>query len=127
VSTLVGVLNADPSLDFVLGSFIVVSPEKKQVLRVADYFHPKKTIPVSKIECVLGILFGKRRRFLDAGGFVGDFLDIRLFDVMKKKGFKWKKVLSPTYRYFFGRFDDSLSLELTGQRGSSKQIEKRTL
>ncbi len=110
---LVSPFEADPSLDFVLGSFVFELPNGKKPsdFFVEDYYRPKKRISLDQIECICGALCGKTTRFIEAGGFKGVLSDIALFDAMKKKGFTWKKIHKKTYRYFFGRFSDSVSLK----------------
>jgi 6-pyruvoyltetrahydropterin/6-carboxytetrahydropterin synthase len=45
---------------------------------VVDYYDRSRLIPISEIDCVTGIIFGKRS-VLAGLGFVGDYLDIDLY------------------------------------------------
>lgn len=93
-------IQKNPKLDFVLGRFKLElkNPEKK--FFVDDFYRPGKKLPLEKITVATGLFFGKRERFLGAGGFQKNrFLDIGLFDRMQKKGFCWKRLQKPTYLY----------------------------
>ncbi|NIR44947.1 MAG: glycosyltransferase family 2 protein, partial [Gemmatimonadetes bacterium] len=62
LSLLVGSLHED-DLDFVLASFELIVCSDDPEPRVADFYHPDRSIPVREIECITGVLFGKKAVF----------------------------------------------------------------
>ncbi len=100
--------------DFLLGSFeLIVSPGGPEP-RVTDFYNRERKIPVREIECITGVLFGRRQVFQAVGGFRDiAFSDTDLFVRLRKAGYRWTRVQSPTYRYHFGRSKDSLAIRQT--------------
>jgi glycosyltransferase involved in cell wall biosynthesis len=110
-------------LDFVLGRFELVVEKGAAEPVVMDFYNPGRTISAREIECLTGVLFGKRRVFMEVGGFRDmRSADTDLFNRLKRAGYAWKRAETPTYRYFFGRFPDSralASVKLKSIRGSA--------
>lgn len=96
---------------FLLGSFDLIVPDGGPEPLVTDFYNRDRKIPVREIECITGVLFGRREVFLAVGGFRDIvFSDTDLFQRLREAGYRWKRVESPTYRYYFGRCDDSLAI-----------------
>jgi len=83
---------------------------------VVDYYDRSRLIPISEIDCVTGIIFGKRP-VLAGLGFVGDYLDIDLYHRVTTSALKWAKVDRKTYRYYFGRCEGSNSARMVEEAG----------
>lgn len=99
------------SYDFLLGRFELIVPDGEPEPQVTDFYNRDRKIPVRDIECITGVLFGRREAFLAVGGFRDTmFSDTDLFQRLREAGYRWKHVESPTYRYYFGRCDDSLAI-----------------
>ncbi len=97
--------------DFLLGSFELIVPDDGPEPLVTDFYNRDRRIPVREIECITGVLFGRREVFRALGGFRDTvFSDTDLFQRLREAGYRWKRVEVPTYRYFFGRCDDSLAI-----------------
>jgi glycosyltransferase involved in cell wall biosynthesis len=109
LSTLLAACATD-GLDFVLGGFEVILCGDQN--KVIDYYNQKETISIHQVECITGVIFGRRERVIEAGGFESKFPDTHLFEKMKRKGFAWKKLGEKTYRYFFGRCSNNVSWEI---------------
>jgi glycosyltransferase involved in cell wall biosynthesis len=114
---LVAPFDRTSSPDFVLGRFVLRGKGVKSA-RVRDFFHPARTIPLSRVEVAGGILVARRKSVLKAGGFVGPFADIRLVTRMRKLGFSEKKVRRATYVYRFNIARDSQALRESRPRVS---------
>ncbi len=102
-------------VDVVIGNFDIIGTD--EVPMIVDYFDHSRTIPLTDIDCCTGIMFGRKAAFTSAGGFVGEFSDIRLFVKMQSLGITWKRSLHKTYEYNYGRCDDSILAKLTKERG----------
>ncbi len=97
--------------DFLLGRFELIVPAGGPEPRVTDFYNRERTIPVREIECITGVLFGRREVFQAVGGFRDvPFSDTDLFQRLREAGYRWTRVDSPTYRYYFGRSRDSLAI-----------------
>ncbi len=97
--------------DFLLGRFELIVPAGGPEPRVTDFYNRERTIPVRDIECITGALFGRREVFQAVGGFRDvPFSDTDLFQRLREAGYRWTRVDSPTYRYYFGRSRDSLAI-----------------
>jgi 6-pyruvoyltetrahydropterin/6-carboxytetrahydropterin synthase len=83
---------------------------------VVDYYDRSRLIPITEIDCVTGIIFGKRP-VLARLGFVGDYLDIDLYHRVTTSALKWAKVDRKTYRYYFGRCEGSNSARMVEDAG----------
>ncbi|MFO1087565.1 MAG: glycosyltransferase [Reyranellaceae bacterium] len=83
---------------------------------VVDFFDKARLIPISAIDCVTGIIFGKRSVLLGLG-FVGDYLDIDLYHRVTTSALKWAKLERKTYRYHFGRCEGSNSARMVAEAG----------
>ncbi len=96
--------------DFLLGSFELIVCSGGPEPQVTDFYNQGRRIPVREIECITGVLFGRRDVFLELGGFRDmAFSDTDLFQRTQQAGYRWKRLDVPTYRYFFGRCADSLA------------------
>lgn len=76
-----------------------------------DYFDRSKLIPIAEVDCVTGMIFG-RHSVLNELQFRGDFLDIDLYTRVTNSSLKWAKLEQKTYRYFFGRCQNSNSARM---------------
>lgn len=85
-------------------------------MHVVDYYDRTRLIPISEIDCVTGIIFGKRP-VLAGLGFAGDYLDIDLYHRVTTSALKWAKLEPRTYRYFFGRCEGSNSARMVEEAG----------
>lgn len=83
---------------------------------VVDYYDRSRLIPISEIDCVTGIIFGKRS-VLAGLGFAGDYLDIDLYHRVTTSALKWAKLEPRTYRYYFGRCEGSNSARMVEEAG----------
>jgi 6-pyruvoyltetrahydropterin/6-carboxytetrahydropterin synthase len=83
---------------------------------VVDYYDRTRLIPISDIDCVTGIIFGKRS-VLAGLGFSGDYLDIDLYHRVTTSALKWAKLDRKTYRYYFGRCEGSNSARMIEEAG----------
>lgn len=83
---------------------------------VVDYYDRSRLIPIAEIDCVTGIIFGKRP-VLARLGFAGDYLDIDLYHRVTTSALKWAKVDRKTYRYYFGRCEGSNSARMVEEAG----------
>lgn len=83
---------------------------------VVDYFDRSRLIPISEIDCVTGIIFGKRS-VLAGLGFAGDYLDIDLYHRVTTSTLRWAKLEARTYRYYFGRCEGSNSARMVEEAG----------
>lgn len=102
----------EDDLDFVLASFELIVCNEDPDPRVTDFYHPDRSISVREIECITGVLFGKKAAFDALGGFREmKFADTDLLERMKAAGYRWTRLTRPTYRYYFGRAADSLAIE----------------
>jgi glycosyltransferase involved in cell wall biosynthesis len=81
-----------------------------------DYYDRKRLIPISEVDCVTGAIFGKRS-VLTGLGFVGDYLDIDLYHRVTTSALKWAKFERKTYRYYFGRCEESNSARMVEEAG----------
>ena len=81
-----------------------------------DYFDRTRLIPISEVDCVTGMIFG-RRAVLAGLGFVGDYLDIDLYHRVTTSTLKWAKLQRKTYRYYFGRLQGSNSARMMEEAG----------
>ncbi len=97
--------------DFLLGSFELIVPDGGPEPLVTDFYNRERKIPVREIECITGVLFGRREVFRALGGFRDTvFSDTDLFQRLREAGYRWKRVEVPTYRYHFGRSKDSMAI-----------------
>ncbi len=111
--------------DFLLGRFEIITPDDEPNPEVADFYRPGHLISVHEIECITGVLFGKRDVFLEVGGFRDlRFADTDLFQRLRWAGYRWKRLETPTYRYYFDRAGDSLaareSADATAERSGEQ-------
>ncbi|MFO1162603.1 MAG: glycosyltransferase [Reyranellaceae bacterium] len=83
---------------------------------VVDYYDRTRLVPISEIDCVTGIIFGKRS-VLAGLGFAGDYLDIDLYHRVTTSALKWAKLEGKTYRYYFGRCEGSNSARMMEEAG----------
>jgi glycosyltransferase involved in cell wall biosynthesis len=98
--------------DGVLGKFELSLNPNEPVPVVRDFYRPNTTIPVTEIECITGVLFGKRRLFMDIGGFRHvKSTDTDMYTRLKSQGYDWVYANIPTYHYFFGRFPNSVAIQ----------------
>ncbi len=96
--------------DFLLARFELVVYSDDPDPKVTDFYNPDRKIPVREIECITGVLFGRREVFRALGGFRPvRFADTDLLERLKAAGYAWKRVSATTYRYHFGRCPDSLA------------------
>lgn len=95
-------MKRNPTLDFVLAKFELVLKHPHKKYFVNDYYHPGRKIPLEKVRFATGMIFGKRKKILQAGGFPNTpFLDIELCQTMIQKGYTWTRLRKATYRYRF--------------------------
>jgi 6-pyruvoyltetrahydropterin/6-carboxytetrahydropterin synthase len=90
---------------------------------VVDFFDRTRLIPISEIDCVTGIIFG-RRSVLAELGFAGDYLDIDLYHRVTTSALKWAKLERKTYRYYFGRCEGSNSARMVEEAGLGPQKDQ---
>jgi glycosyltransferase involved in cell wall biosynthesis len=97
-------------VDLVISTFELITHIKNPV--VVDFYNPTQRISLSEIKCCLGCMFVSKNAIFKLNGFSEKLLDIDFFNRFTHAGFKYIRQETPTYKYYFGRFDDSVSLDL---------------
>lgn len=98
--------------DLLLARFALVNCGSDPDPRVRDFYRPGLEIPVREIEVITGVLFVRLELAKKLGGFrkVAS-TDTDFFQRALTNNARWKRLESPTYRYFFAR-DSANSMAL---------------
>ncbi|HPN35134.1 MAG TPA: glycosyltransferase family 2 protein [bacterium] len=111
----VSYMDAHPQVDLIHGGVVLNGPEQSHW--VQDAFHPQRMIHLS--QCTIGAtLFGKRRVFVDSGGFKRlSYSAESEFITRLAQTYSIERVEFPTYVYYTGLEDSICTQRL-------KQYEK---
>ncbi len=101
---LANLLAESADMDLLLARFELVNCTKDPEPRVRDFYRPGQEIAVKDIEVITGALFVRTELARKIGGFRNvPSTDTDFFNRALKAGARWRRLSTPTYRYFFGR------------------------